>query len=140
MKTFVTRRLLEKGFDLVALARSDGAAGRITALVAKVAPADPAATLETVRGDVADAAGSRAAMEGADTVFPIAGLRSKHPIRPRRPPAPSRAAWSSGGSERRTLANVGRCRVAHRCSVFADRSESGVEQRFFKIGAGIGQE
>jgi hypothetical protein len=61
-KAFVTRRLLESGFDLVALARSDGTARRSTALVSGVAPTDPAATLETVRGELADAAGLRAAM------------------------------------------------------------------------------
>jgi hypothetical protein len=41
LKAFVTRRLLESGFDLVAPARSDGTAGRSAALVAGVAPADP---------------------------------------------------------------------------------------------------
>jgi hypothetical protein len=37
-KAFVTRRLLESGFDLVALARSDGTARRSTALVSGGGP------------------------------------------------------------------------------------------------------
>ena len=70
----VTRRLLERGVSVVALARSDDAARRIAALEPEADSAAPAATLATVRGDVADAAGLRAAMEGADTVFHVAGV------------------------------------------------------------------
>lgn len=70
----VTRRLLERGVDVIALARSDAAATRIATVATEAASAEPGATLETVRGDVADAAALRAAMEGADTVYHVAGV------------------------------------------------------------------
>ncbi len=73
MKAFVTggsgfigrhviRKLLERGYQVVALARSDSSAAALRA-----------AGAEVVRGDIGDRASLRPGMEGADVVFHIAG-------------------------------------------------------------------
>jgi nucleoside-diphosphate-sugar epimerase len=61
------RRLLARGADVVALARSDAAAGALQALAA-------AGSLSVARGDVTDNAALRAAVEGADLAFHVAGV------------------------------------------------------------------
>lgn len=58
----VVRKLLQRGYDVVALARSQESAGALEALGARVA-----------RGDINDRESMREAMQGADVVFHIAG-------------------------------------------------------------------
>jgi nucleoside-diphosphate-sugar epimerase len=58
----VVRKLLERGYDVAALARSDSSAGILRAAGARV-----------VRGDIGDKASMRAGMAGADVVFHVAG-------------------------------------------------------------------
>ena len=58
----VVRKLLDRGYDVVALARSDSSAAALRA-----AGAEPS------RGSITDKESMRAGMEGADVVFHIAG-------------------------------------------------------------------
>lgn len=58
----VVRKLLARGYEVAALARSDSSAGILRAAGAQVVP-----------GDIGDRASMRAGMEGADVVFHIAG-------------------------------------------------------------------
>jgi dihydroflavonol-4-reductase len=57
----VVRKLLERGYDVAALARSDSSAATLQAAGAQV-----------VRGDISDKAAMRAGMAGVDVVFHIA--------------------------------------------------------------------
>jgi len=65
----VVRRLLARGDDVVALARSDAAAGTLQALAAGAA-----GSLTIARGGVTGAAALHAAVEGADLALHVAGV------------------------------------------------------------------
>lgn len=58
----VVRKLIDRGYDVVALARSDSSADSLRALGADIA-----------RGDVTDKESMRSAMQGAEVVFHLAG-------------------------------------------------------------------
>jgi len=64
----VVRRLLARGDDVVALARSDAAAGTLLALAAAAG-----GSLTIARGDVTDVAALDAAVKGADVALHVAG-------------------------------------------------------------------
>jgi len=145
----LTARLLERGDDVVALARTDSAAGVVAGRGAAVA-----------RGDVLDEASLTAAMAGCELAFHVAGINTHCPSDPQLllrvnvggAEAAVRAAaragvrrlvlTSSAASVGEPAGVVGREDTLHRGSYLSvyDRSKHHGEQAAFREGAHTGVE